>query len=176
MASYIIVDVESDGEYPESFTGYSMVCFGAIIVDSDLNKTFYGQTKPISKFWKPDALAISGFTRDEHNQFNDPKQVMIEFDQWIKENSKGHPIFVSDNLAYDWQFINYYFHKYLGKNPFGYSGRRIGDMWCGFNNDMRLKWRHLRKTNHSHNPVDDARGNAEAMLEMQRLGLNLGIK
>jgi len=90
-----------------------MVCFGAIIVDGDLDKTFYGQTKPISKFWKPEALSISGFTRDQHNKFNDPQQVMLEFDQWIKANSKGHPIFVSDNLAYDWQFINYYFHKYF---------------------------------------------------------------
>ena len=48
--SYIVVDVESDGEYPESYTGYSMVCFGAVVVEPTLSKTFYGQTKPISKF------------------------------------------------------------------------------------------------------------------------------
>lgn len=173
--SYIVVDVESDGEYPESYTGYSMVCFGAVVVEPTLSKTFYGQTKPISKLWKPDALAISGFSREEHATFEDPSEVMIRFGKWVKENSVGSPIFVSDNLAYDWGFINWYFHKYTKSNPFGYSGRRIGDIWCGFNNDMHIKWKWMRKTNHSHNPVDDARGNAEAMLLMKEKGLNIKL-
>ncbi len=40
--SYIIVDVESDGPIPAEF---SMVCFGAVIFDSLLDKTFYGRTR-----------------------------------------------------------------------------------------------------------------------------------
>lgn len=167
--SYIVVDVEADGEIPHK---YSMVCFGAIIVDDDLNKTFYGKTKPISELWVPDALAVSGFSRQEHEKFDDPAEVMKQFADWIKTNSKGHPIFISDNPAFDWQWINWYFHMYYGSNPFGFSARRIGDLYCGLVKDTRAKWKHLRKTIHDHNPVNDAKGNAECLLHFRdELGL-----
>jgi hypothetical protein len=89
---------------------------------------------------------------------------MQAFGKWLRENSQGRPIFVSDNVAYDWQFINYYFHKFCGENPFGFSGRRIGDIYCGMKGDLFAQWKHLRKTKHTHHPVDDAKGNAEALL------------
>lgn len=161
--SLIVVDVESDGAIPNK---YSMVCFGAVVVEPTLSKTFYGKTKPISELWVPEALAISGFTRQEHEQFDEPKQVMENFAKWIQMVSQGRPVFVSDNPAYDWSFINYYFHYYLGKNPFGFSARRIGDLYCGMVKDGYAKWKHLRSTIHDHNPVNDAKGNAEALLKM----------
>lgn len=171
--SYIVVDIEADGPIPNV---YSMVCFGAVIVEPTLKKTFYGQTKPISLEWNPDALAISGFSREQHETFDDPLQVMQDFDAWIKSNTVGHPIFVSDNLAFDWQWINYYFHVYLKKNPFGFSGRRIGDMYCGLVKDTFAKWKHLRRTSHTHHPVDDAKGNAEVILHMKNeMGLNVKL-
>lgn len=92
--SYIVVDVESDGPIPNK---YSMVCFGAVIVEPSLTKTFYGTTKPISDLWVPEALAISGFTREQHLTFEDPYQTMVKFRNWIEQNSKGQPIFISDN-------------------------------------------------------------------------------
>ena len=48
---------------------------------------------------------------------------------------EGAPGIVSDNLAFDWEFVNYYFHHFLGKNPFGFSGRRIGDIYAGLMKD-----------------------------------------
>ena len=101
---------------------------------------------------------------------------MEDFAKWISENSVGRPVFVSDNPAFDWQFINYYFHYYLDKNPFGFSARRIGDMYCGMVKDTFAKWKHLRKTIHDHNPVNDAKGNAEAILEMKKMGLKIPNK
>ena len=166
--SLVVVDVESDGPIPPD---YSMICFGAVIVDEFLNKTFYGQTKPITDNYQPETLKISGFSRDQHKVFDDPKLVMDKFYIWIKENSIGKPIFISDNPCYDWQWINYYFHHYIGENPFGYSGRRIADLYCGIKKDMRSSWKHLRKTTHDHNPVNDAKSNAEALLEMKKMGL-----
>jgi hypothetical protein len=171
--SYIVVDVESDGQAPGL---YSMVCFGAVIVEPSLSKTFYGQTKPITNNYDEESLSISGFTRKDHEKFDDPKKVMEEFDKWIKENSIGHPIFISDNPAYDFPWINYYFHWLLGKNPFGYSARRIGDLYCGMVKDTRARWKHLRITKHTHHPVDDAKGNAEALLKMQEMGLKIKLE
>ena len=170
--SYIVVDVESDGPIPNK---HSMVCFGAIIVEPSLSKTFYGQTKPISNLWIPESLAISGFTREQHLGFDEPIDVMKQFNDWINENSIGQPIFISDNNGYDWSFINYYFHYYLGKNPFGFSSRRIGDLYCGIVKDTRAKWKHLRITPHDHNPVNDAKANAEVLLKMKNLGLDIKL-
>jgi DNA polymerase III epsilon subunit-like protein len=173
--SYIVVDIEAGGEIPNK---YSMVCFGAVIVEPTLTKTFYGKVRPISQSYKPDALAISGFSRAEHLTFDDPLEVMRGFDEWINANSNGKPTFISDNLAFDWQWINYYFHITLGRNPFGFSGRRIGDLYCGMKMDAGLnsEWkRNLRKTKHTHHPVDDAKGNAEALLAMQKMGLKIQL-
>jgi hypothetical protein len=68
-----------------------MVCFGAVVVEHTLSKTFYGQTKPISGNWIPEALAVSGITRQQHEGFPEPKQVMADFDNWLKDNSNGRP-------------------------------------------------------------------------------------
>lgn len=171
--SLIVCDVESDGPIPHK---YSMVCFGAVIVEPTLSKTFYGQTKPISKLWDPEALAISGFSREEHEKFDDPEKVMKDFEEWILKNSVGRPVFISDNNGYDFAWINWYFNWYLGKNPFGYSSRRIGDLYCGMVKDSYAQWKHLRKTKHTHDPVADSMGNAEVLLEMQKMGLKINIK
>lgn len=92
----VMVDVESDGPIPGD---YSMVCFGAIIVEPALNRTFYGQLKPISDKWIPSALKVSGFTREETLQFNDPAAVMAKFRDWIKENSDDRAMFISIFIA-----------------------------------------------------------------------------
>src|SRR5215208_944906 len=86
--TYIMVDVETDGPIPAD---YSMICFGAIIVDQELNKTFYGQLKPISDQWLPEALEISGFTRQETLSFDDPKTVLEHFENWIADIQGSSP-------------------------------------------------------------------------------------
>lgn len=183
MKTLIVVDVESDGPCPGL---YSMVCFGAVAVTPALDKTFYGQTAPLqevipTQYGEPaydyiqfdkEALAISGFTREQHLAFPHPYITMENFRGWLKQFPQ--PVFVSDNPAFDWQFINYYFHAFGEKgNPLGFSGRRIGDLYAGLKGDLSYanKWKHLRKTAHTHNPVDDAKGNAEALLAMAAMGL-----
>ncbi|MBX3256623.1 MAG: hypothetical protein KF862_20975 [Chitinophagaceae bacterium] len=64
------------------------------------------------------------------------------------------------------------------KNPFGFSARRIEDLYCGMKMDTGLnaEWKRLfRKTRHDHNPVNDALGNAQALLAMQALGLKIDL-
>ena len=170
--SYVIVDVESDGPIPAEF---SMGCFGAVIFDDLLDKTFYGRTRPISERFDPEALAVSGFSREQHLKFEDPKTVMEKFAAWLDQHVNGRPVFVSDNPAYDWQFINYYFHRFLGRNPFGFSARRIGDLYAGLVKDASKasEWKKYRVTTHTHHPVDDAKGNAEALKRFKELGLKI---
>jgi hypothetical protein len=170
----IVIDVESDGPIPGD---YSMISFGAIIVEEELERTFYGKLKPISENWVPDALKVSGFSREETLQFDDPKSVMEDFNSWIKENAKSRALFFSDNNGFDWQFINWYFIHFIGKNPFGFSSTNLGSLYKGMVKNMFKNFKHLRKTKHTHNPVDDAIGNAEALLHMKtEMGLKISLK
>ena len=154
-----------------------MISFGAVVVNDELDTTFYGELKPISDKWIPEALAVSGFTREETKNFDEPIFVMQSFQKWIKENSSTRPMFLSDNNGFDWQFINWYFHHFVGENPFGYSSTNIGSLYKGMTFDMFQNFKHLRKIKHTHNPVDDARGNAEALLHMKtEMGLKISLK
>jgi hypothetical protein len=169
--SLYVVDVEANSKTPASG---SMVCFGAVKV-ADMDETFYGQVKPISDKWNPDALAISGFSREEHEKFDEPDAVMLNFYSWIHATSNGRPIFITDNPAFDFMWIAYYFDMVNLANPFGYSARRIGDLYCGMQMDAYKKWKHLRDTKHTHHPVDDAKGNAEVIVKMKGMGLNIKL-
>jgi len=164
--SFVMVDVESDGPIPGD---YSMICFGAVLVTPALDKTFYGKLRPISDKWIPEALAVSGFTRDQVLKFEAPDKVMADFRDWLTETAGAagaRPMFISDNNGYDWQFINWYSHHFLGQNPFGFSSTNLGSLYKGLVRDTFKSFKHLRVTRHSHHPVDDAKGNAEAMLTM----------
>ncbi|WP_207535673.1 3'-5' exoribonuclease domain-containing protein [Desertivirga arenae] len=171
--AYIMVDIESDGPIPGD---YSMISFGAVLVNEGLNTTFYGKLKPISDKYDPEALAVSGHTREEVLAFEDPATVMNNFAEWKKNNCKDRPIFISDNNGFDWMFICWYFHHFTGHNPFGFSSQNLGSLYKGLINDTFKTFKHLRKTKHTHNPVDDAKGNAEALLYMKKeLGLKIKL-
>jgi hypothetical protein len=171
--SYIMVDIEADGPIPGD---YSMVCFGAIVVEPSLSRTFYGQLRPISEKWVPEALQVSGFSRRQTLAFDEPKPVMQRFVDWVRAESTGRPMFISDNNGFDWQFINWYCHHFVGHNPFGHSSANLGWLYKGVMKDTFVSFKHLRKTRHTHHPVDDACGNAEALLEIQkRHGLRISL-
>lgn len=171
----ISCDVEADGPCPGL---YSMVSFGMVVVEPELNRKFYsGVMKPLSAYalWIPEALAVSGVSRKEQLDGISPQKAMINAHAWLK-SLDANVTFISDNNGFDWQFINYYFHEWIGENPFGFSSRRITDLWAGFGGSARTSaktWKSFRKTKHTHNPLDDAIGNAEALLEMNRRGLQI---
>lgn len=168
--SLFVVDVESDGPCPGL---YSMVSFAAVKVSKSLDEHFYAETSPVTNKFVPEALAISCPSRELHISYPEPKEAMENFKEWIHSTNEGsRPVFTSDNLAFDWQWINYYFHRFVGENPFGYSGRRIGDIWCGLKGNTSASWKHLRDTPHDHNPLNDAIGNAEALIKMKDYGLS----
>lgn len=160
-----MVDIESDGPIPGDF---SMISFGAVLVNESLDTTFYGRLKPISNSFVPEALAVSGHSRQDTLAFDEPQKVMADFKNWIEDVSKDRPIFISDNNGFDWMFICWYFHHFIGTNPFGFSSQNLGSLYKGIEKDTFKTFKHLRKTQHTHHPVDDAKGNAEALLTMKR--------
>lgn len=157
----VFVDCEAYGGSP--VTG-QLTEFGAVAYPS--METFHGvivETRP-----DPDNPAVPlPVTRVDYNR---EEQVFREFDAWLTQVcGRERPVFVSDNVAYDWQWINCGFHSHLEYNPFGHSGRRISDYYAGLVGDWSntQKWKRLRVTKHDHNPVHDALGNAEAFIRLQ---------
>lgn len=163
--SLFVVDVESDGPCPGL---YSMISFGAVKLDGSHKATFLGKVAPLKGAGRlEEAAAVSGVSREEHEKYFPPEEIMRNFKWWIEQvNDSGKPVLISDNPAFDWQFINYYFHAFLGENPFGFSARRIGDIYSGIVKNLKASsdWKKLRKTKHDHNPVNDSIGNAEALI------------
>lgn len=150
--SLIFVDCESDGPCPGKG---ELTEFGAVAYLS--RKTFHGVLWEAHPDPKNPAIPVrTGKKFDE-------VEVWTAFEQWLDQFG-GRPVFVSDNPAFDWQWINYGFWHTLGRNPFGFSARRIGDFAAGLKGDFYAKqdWKRLRQTRHDHNPVHDALGNAEA--------------
>lgn len=168
----VFVDVEATGLSPARGV---VTEFGAVVYSPNTKyhkKTFHAKIYEAEP--DPDNPAKPVITGDK---LASESRIMITFATWLNEVSPGQATFVSDNPAYDWQWINYYFDKYYGSNPFGHSARRIGDFWAGMNLNWSetQSWKKLRVTPHTHNPVDDAMGNVEAfesILETVRVRSN----
>lgn len=150
----IFVDCEARGASPVKGT---LAEFGA--VDYKTKKTFHG--KIFESYPDPENPAIPVIGE----VIKDPIDVAKEFNWWIRSIvGKQRAIFVSDNPAYDWQWIAALFANADMDNPFGHSARRISDFYAGLMNDFgrTQDWKRLRVTEHDHNPVNDAMGNVEA--------------
>lgn len=160
-----MVDVEADGPVPGD---YSMVALGAIVAEPGLEKTFYARLRPVSRNYLPEYLAVTGFTREQTLAFEEPAEALQRFDLWLHRNSRGQPAFVSDNAGFDWGFVAWYCQHFLQFNPFGTKALDLDSFYKGCSRSLFKNFRRLRMTPHTHHPVDDARGNAEAFLTILR--------
>ncbi|WHU90636.1 3'-5' exonuclease [Pantoea agglomerans] len=119
---YVSVDIETSGPVPGI---YSLLSIGACLV-SDTENALYLELQPDSEKHDDESLAVTGLDINRlQKEGLAPEQAMLMLRDWlaslISQNSK--PIFVGLNTPFDWSFINYYFHKYLGSNPFGFRGQ-----------------------------------------------------
>lgn len=162
-AHHIVIDVEADGPCPGLF---NMISFGLVSVAYP-EVSFLGEVAPIiDNPGQPAARNIVGVSYETQLTYDPPERVMQAAAEWLKQTTGDRrAIFWSDNPAFDWQYWNWYCHKYLGDNPAGFSARRIGDLDAGRRGQAlnTMAWKKHRQTTHTHNPVDDARGNAEGL-------------
>lgn len=164
---FVCVDVETAGPVPGQ---YAMLSIGACLV-MDTAKTFYVELKPDREEVQPEALSISGLDMELLRQNGmEPKEAMSAFTDWVRrvvpENAR--PVFVAFNAPFDWMFINDYFHRYLGENPFGHSALDIKAYFMG---QTGIDWsetsmKHisshfLEERRLTHNALKDAQDQAE---------------
>lgn len=176
MNKWVMVDIEADGPCPGL---YSMLEIGAVICDKNLDKTFHIKILPDAPLHQQEALKVIGYTREQTLSlaFGVPaREAMVAFSYWLKDFAGNRPMFISDNNGFDWQFVNYYFWKHLEMNPFGHSSTNLGSLYKGLVKTTTKNFKHLRKTRHTHNPVDDCMGNVESLIYMiDKMGLDFKL-
>jgi ribonuclease T len=169
---YISVDIEAAGPVPSVF---SMLSLGAVVV-GDPKRTFYVELKPVNDKFVPDAMKVVGKSLQDFTiSGREPKEAMTAFRDWLVSVAKAaKPVFVGFNATFDWAFVNYYFHQYLGENPFGFGGIDIKSYYMGMTG---CAWEDARSSRisselkgpslHTHNALDDAVEQAEMFKRMR---------
>jgi len=156
---FISVDIETAGPIPGE---YSMLTVGACNVD-DSTQTFACKIKPMSRLSAPGALEVSGLSLDDLERTGlAPDAAMRDFRDWIVTIALegASPVFVGFNAPFDWSFVNYYFHKYLGSNPFGFSALDIKSYYMGVRG---CSWSETRSSKVSADLKPKLRGDHDAL-------------
>lgn len=139
---FISVDVETAGPIPGEF---SMLTLGACCVD-DPSRTFSCSIKPINSNFVLEALEVTGLSLESLTKEGlAPDIAMQKFGAWIgSQCTQGEqPIFVGLNAPFDWSFVNYYFHRFAGANPFGFTAVDIKALYMGATG---CKWQDTRSS------------------------------
>jgi DNA polymerase III epsilon subunit-like protein len=134
--TFISVDVETAGPNPSQ---YSLLAIGACCVFFP-EQNFYIELKPVSKLFRPEALESCGFSMEKLAvEGVDPVESMQRFETWLQEVTPAgqRPVFVGFNAPFDWMFVNDYFHRFLGHNPFGYAAIDIKSYYMGL---VKVPW------------------------------------
>ncbi len=180
---FISVDVETSGPIPGAF---SLLSIGACVVDAGQGSatdnaspsTFYCTLMPLEGAGSdPAALAVAGFSLDELARTGSrSEEAMISFEEWVLTACRGaKPVFVGLNAAFDWSFVNYYFHRFLGRNPFGFTALDIKSLYMGV---MGGSWADTRSSRMvaalgiptgeaSHHALEDAQAQAKLFVAIR---------
>jgi DNA polymerase III epsilon subunit-like protein len=127
---FISVDVETAGPHPG---GHALLSIGACLV-FDPDQAFYVELQPDRQAAVPEALAISKLSlRELAERGLPPAEAMAQFRAWtLAQTPAGaRPVFVAFNAPFDWMFVADYFHRYLGRNPFGHSALDLKAFYMG---------------------------------------------
>ena len=163
---------------------YSLLSIGACNVDSD-TETFACELRPINSNADPKALEVSGFSLAELARRGlAPEEAMKRFANWLGTVAHGGtPVFVGFNAPFDWSFINYYFHRFVGSNPFGFTALDIKAYYMGATgcawSDTRSSQIHaaVKPKRHSdHTALHDAQYQAELFRLIRDQQSNKGDK
>ena len=162
LETYFSVDIETAGPIPSK---YALLSIGACRVD-DPSRSFYVELRPDASDIDDHALEISGLSITQlTREGTPPDQAMLQFESWVQQTTDKDclPVFVAFNAPFDWMFINEYFHRYLGRNPFGHTALDIKAFYMA---QFKTTWRgtsmiEVRKAlglegELSHNALQDA--------------------
>jgi DNA polymerase III epsilon subunit-like protein len=169
---YISVDIETAGPNPAQ---YSLLTIGACTL-KEPRSTFYVEVQPVNEKMTPEAFAIHRLDLKRlAERGHSPADSMNLFDDWIKKETPedSRPVFVAFNAPFDWMFVNDYFHRFLGRNPFGHTALDIKAFYMGLTGQpwshTSMKYiapRYLNNREITHHALRDAIDQADIFEQM----------
>jgi ribonuclease T len=170
--AFVSVDVETAGPNPSQ---YSLLAIGACRV-SDPQRGFYAELQPINNNAVPEAMAIHGLSLQQLSARGlPPADALSRFEQWLAGEfpTDLKPVFVAFNAPFDWMFVGDYFHRFLGRNPFGHVALDIKSFYMGLSG---VRWsetglrnlspRYLGNQPLTHHALRDAQDQAELFRQL----------
>lgn len=167
-----MIDVESDGPIPGV---YSMLSFAVVVIEEDgtIGESFRVELAPMTDKFDPEALAATGIDRDYHIKHGrDPREAMSEFHAWVRAQvaDGATPVICGRPLKFDGMWQHWYAMYFLGEDPCGFDGLDLRSLAMG---RLRRGWHEVGFTwlkkhfgvtlPHSHDPLDDAKEQAEVL-------------
>ena len=169
---FISVDVETAGPHPG---GHALLSIGACLVH-DPTRTFYVELQPDRQAAVPEALAITKLSLSRLAESGvAPAEAMAQFAAFALAETPpgGRPVFVAFNAPFDWMFVAEYFHRYLGRNPFGHSALDMKALYMGLTGSPwsetalhHVADRYGRRLELTHHALADAQDQATLFREM----------
>jgi hypothetical protein len=176
--TYISADIEADGPIPGQF---SMLAFGLAVAGTfdgttfepreTGSATFYRELRPISDQFDPAALGAARLDREALARDGvEPAAAMLDAAEWVSSQAQDtQPVFVGYPVVFDWMFMHWYFMRFIGESPFGFSGaldmKTMYQQKAGVSLDRAgrsdLPPELSARRPHTHNALDDAIEQAE---------------
>lgn len=138
MKAYISVDVETAGAIPSQF---ALLSIGACTL-GEPRKKFYVELQPDREEFDAGAMNIHRLDAEAlRREGLPPAEAMTRFADWLKTTvpEGQRPLFCAFNAPFDWSFVNDYFIRYTGDNPFGHSAIDIKAVFMGV---AHQPWKH----------------------------------
>ena len=130
LHTFISVDIETAGPNPSQ---YAMLSIGACTLTHP-RRTFYAELIPDREQADPQALQVHGLDLARlRREGLPPEDALRQLAAWLADVTPPgrKPLMVGFNLPFDWMFVNDYFFRYLGGNPFGHSAVDIKAVYLG---------------------------------------------
>lgn len=138
---YFCVDVESSGAVPAL---YNLLSIGCVSVSPGPPlapaEEIYLEIRPTFAGFDPGAMAVNGLDRAHLERTGlEPADALGRLADFVRARlpENGRAIFVGHNAPFDWSMVNYYYHHFGVRNPFGYSALDTKALAMGA---LRLKW------------------------------------
>ena len=182
---YVSTDVETDGPIPGP---HSMLSFASAAYNADktLLGTFAANLEPLPgasghpdtlEWWRTQPEAWAACRENPQP----PEAAMAQYLAWVRR-LPGKPVFVAYPVAFDFMFVCWYLHKFVGGNPFSHSALDIKTYAMAL---LRRPYRESVKSNmprewfddlpHTHRALDDAIEQGAMFCNMLRYSTELEV-